>query len=99
MYKMQVKSQQRMRALKKSDEELHVTIVSTPLQLMKAVERGSLHIEIRDHLDLTKVTPRDFKGSTYRMLSPDPSDDYDSEDSSSSPSRDHGWIIRVSELQ
>jgi hypothetical protein len=40
----------------------NVTAVSTPQQLLDAVSRGDAHIEIRQHLDLTTVTPLHVDG-------------------------------------
>jgi hypothetical protein len=44
-----------LRSLKQST--LKFTVVRTPKQLLDAVSRGDAHIEIRQHLDLTMVTP------------------------------------------
>lgn len=46
------------RSLLQSDSA-DVTVVSTPLELIEAVEKAATHIEIREHLDLTETLPRD----------------------------------------
>lgn len=53
-----------------------LTVVTTAQQLVDAVEEGALHIEIRDHLDLTTVRPRDVT-DTMRMLNEDVNDTSD----------------------
>jgi hypothetical protein len=45
-----------------------VTAVSTPQQLLDAVSRGDAHIEIRQHLDLTMVTPLNVDGDSPTIL-------------------------------
>ena len=46
-----------MRALQQQAGQAEVTVVTTPQQLLDAVEEKATHIEIRAHLDLTTVTP------------------------------------------
>lgn len=48
-------------------QQVKVTVVTTPQQLLDALEDGAQHIDIRAHLDLTTITPRDNKG-VKRML-------------------------------
>ena len=51
-----------MRALQQQVTEAEVTVVTTPQQLLDAVDNRSKHIEIREHLDLTTVQPEDTGG-------------------------------------
>lgn len=56
-----------MRNLQQQAAQVEVTVVTTAKQLQMAVDSNTKHIEIRDHLDLTKVLPQDNVG-TRNML-------------------------------
>ena len=65
-----IRSVSTTRALKQM--EMNVTqatlkVVTTPRELLEAVYAGIPHIEIRDHLDLTTVTPL-YPGTPRTLL-------------------------------
>lgn len=51
-----------MRALQQQTEQAQAIVVTTPGQLLDAMDEGAMHIQVRDHLDLTTVGPRYDKG-------------------------------------
>lgn len=72
------------RELQQQAGQAELTIVKSAQQLIDAVDAGALHIEIRDHLDLTTATPRDTNSSWVRMLN-----------DNSASTKDFGLSIRV----
>lgn len=61
-------SQRAARVLKQDDIPVEVTVVATSQELLDAVDDGAVHIEIRDHLDLTRFTPLGFGSNDYLSM-------------------------------
>ena len=72
-----------MRQLQQQAGQAQATVVTTAQQLIDAIEGGALDIEIREHLDLTPLAPRDTE-ERPQMLSDD-----------SRATQDFGRSIRV----
>jgi hypothetical protein len=56
-HRRELRKQTQGRGLKMRFRPLEPKVVNTAAELLRAVEHGETHIELRDHIDLTNVFP------------------------------------------